>query len=198
MQRLAPQTGCALHVHAGEALEIVDPEGEQVADIAIFAQNDLNECFSSGRTLDYNSRIRISTGATLYSNRSNALFTIEHDDAGAHDYLLSPCSRRMFEILREMRSHPSCHDNLATALAPYGVDPDRIQATFNAFMCVDIAPDGSITIGPPASRAGDRIVLRAMADLLVGLTACSSEATNNGVCKPIAYRVLGNDGPQGA
>ena len=50
-------------------------------------------------------------------------------------------------------------------------------------------PDGTLHIDPPLSRAGDRFVVRAEADVFVGLTACSAEKSNGGVCKPIDYEV---------
>ncbi|MDP9016868.1 MAG: urea carboxylase-associated family protein, partial [Candidatus Eremiobacteraeota bacterium] len=187
---LEAQTGCALHMRAGERLEVIDVEGQQVADLAIFAQADLREYFSPGRTLDYNSRINVTTGARLYSNRSHPLMVIEADAVKVHDYLLTPCSSRMFEILHASPGHPSCHENLVRALGPFGIQDDDIHGTFNAFMRVDIALDGTITVGTPPSRAGDSIVFRAETDVLVALTACSSEHTNNGRCKAVAYRVF--------
>jgi uncharacterized protein YcgI (DUF1989 family) len=48
---------------------------------------------------------------------------------------------------------------------------------------------GGLHIDPPTSLAGDRIVIRAEMDLFVGLTACSAEKSNGGVCKPIDYEV---------
>lgn len=42
---------------------------------------------------------------------------------------------------------------------------------------------------PPSSRPGDRIVLRAEMDLHVGLTACSAEKSNGGICKPIDFYI---------
>jgi len=176
-------------MESGELLEVVSPCDEQVADLACFVREDPREYFSAGRTLDYNQTAFITTGATLYSNRSRPMMQIEHDDAGRHDYLLTPCSTEMFRILRRMEGHPSCHENLAKALGVYGISGDDIHATFNAFMRVDIAPGGKISIGAPSSRKGSRVVLRAQIDLIVGLTACSSEHSNNGTCKPIDYLV---------
>lgn len=190
MSRLEPQTGCALILRAGEALEVLSPRDEQVADLALYAYADPREYFSAGRTLDYNACVFLTTGSTLYSNRSTPMMRIELDHAGRHDYLLAPCSGRMYQILRNLDKHPSCHENLAKALQPFNISADDIHATFNAFMRVGIDLDGRTTVMPPSSRAGDRIVLRALVDLIVGLTACSSEQSNNGVCKPIDYRVI--------
>ena len=101
----------------------------------------------------------------------------------------------MFQILHKLDGHPSCQDNLVRALQPFNILDDDIHATFNAFMRVDIHSNGSIAVMPPSSRAGDRVVLRALVDLIVGLTACSSEHSNNGVCNPIDYRVIPRTDP---
>jgi len=42
---------------------------------------------------------------------------------------------------------------------------------------------------PPKTKAGDYIVIEAAMDLLIGLTACSAEMSNNYSFKPIGYRV---------
>ena len=96
----------------------------------------------------------------------------------------------MFEILRGERGHRSCLANLAQALAPFGLGQDDVHATFNAFMNVELFADGRIRVAAPVSGAGDRIVLRALTDLLIAVSACSSEHSNGGTCKPIGYRLL--------
>ena len=50
-------------------------------------------------------------------------------------------------------------------------------------------PGGELHIDPPTSVAGDRFSVRAEMDLHVGLTACSAEKSNGGVCKPIEFSV---------
>ncbi|MDP9017765.1 MAG: urea carboxylase-associated family protein [Candidatus Eremiobacteraeota bacterium] len=189
MQIVPAQSGVAFELKRGEAVEIVDPQGEQVADLVFYSTKDLKEYFSSGRTLDYNECQYLTTGGTLYSNRSNPMVAIEHDDVGVHDYLLTPCSARMFEILRGQFEHPSCMGNLAQCLAHYGIFSDDIHCTFNAFMNVVISPSGKMRVLPPRSEAGDRLLLRAQMDLVIGLTACSSEASNAGRCKPVMYAI---------
>ncbi|HEY0045919.1 MAG TPA: hypothetical protein VGB44_04320, partial [Flavobacterium sp.] len=42
---------------------------------------------------------------------------------------------------------------------------------------------------PPKSKAGDYIVIQAEIDLVIGLTACSAEMSNNYSFKPIGYEV---------
>jgi len=187
---LAPQTGTGLVVHRGELLRIIDPTGEQVSDLISFAKDDPREWLSSGRTIDYANTIYLTTGHTLYSNRSRPMWTVVEDTVGRHDFLLTPCSPETFTIIYGTTGHhPSCFENLAKNLAPFGITPDVIPTTLNVFMNVDVLPSGEIRILPPKSRAGDYLVLRAEMDLIVGVTACSAELSNNGSFKPIDVEV---------
>ncbi len=188
--RLEPQTGTAFELKAGQTLRVIDVEGEQVADLTAFARADSTEWLSSGRSIDYANTIYLTKGHILYSNRSRPMLTILEDEVGRHDFLLTPCSRETFEIIyKNTAPHPSCFENLWRNLAEFGVAPDAIPTTFNIFMNVEIAPDGTLSVLPPRSKAGQSITLRAEMDLLVGLTACSAEMSNNYRFKPIGYEI---------
>ena len=190
-RHLPPQTGTGLIVRRGQLLRIIDPRGEQVSDLVSFAEQDPREWLSSGRTIDYANTIYLTTGHVLYSNRSRPMWTIVEDVVGRHDFLLTPCSPETFTIIYGTTGHhPSCFENLATSLAPFGITPDMIPTTFNVFMNVEVASSGELTIGPPRSRGGDYILLRAEMDMIVGVTACSAELSNNGSFKPIDVELL--------
>ena len=192
MNRLTTQTGTGFLLPAGQTLTVVDPTGGQVSDFFCFGAQDHGEWLSNGRTIDYANKVFFSTGDTLYSNRSRPMATIVEDTCGRHDFLLTPCSQQTFDILYpdlDGSYHPSCFENLCTGLAPYDIEPDQISTTLNIFMNVWSEPSGELHIDPPTSVAGDRFVLRAEMDLHVGLTACSAEKSNGGVCKPIDYEI---------
>jgi len=189
-QRIAPQSGTAFLLRAGETLVVEDPEGEQVADLFAFCEGDRGETLSSGRSLDYAATLFLTTGHVLYSNRSRPMFTIGRDTVGRHDFLLTPCSQQTFEIIYgATQPHPSCFGNLRDAFARFGIAPDTIGTTFNVFMNVAIERDGKLVVKPPLSKAGDSIELLAEMDLLVGLTACSAEMSNNYAFKPICWHI---------
>ena len=191
--RLEPQTGTGFSLDKGQVLRVIDPEGKQVSDIIAFARTDKSEWLSSGRSIDYNNTVYLTTGHVLYSNRSNPMFTILEDRVGRHDFLLTPCSPETFEILYEGHEgyHPSCLENLTKNLERFGILVDDVPTTFNAFMNVDILPSGELKIGPPLSEPGDFLDLRAEMDLIVGVTACSAEMSNNYSFKPIEVEVYG-------
>lgn len=190
--RIAPRSGVAFELASGRSLVVTDPTGEQVADLLAFRRDDVREALSSGRTLDYASRIYLTVGDKLYSNRSNVLLEIVEDDVGRHDFLLTPCSKDTFRILYgDAEPHQGCFGNLAAALAPYGIEPDAIPVAFNCFMNVPVdGATGELRVDAPLSKAGDRIVFRAAEDLIVGLTACSALQSNNGSFKPIDYEIV--------
>jgi len=185
------RSGTAFTLGAGDLLTVIDPRGEQVADLLAFDAADTREVLSAGRTFDYAERIYLTTGDRLYSNRSNILLEIVEDSVGRHDFLLTPCSLATFDhFYPKLPRHRGCFGNLAAALEPYGIEPDAIPSAFNCFMNVPVDGEtGKLRVLPPISKAGDRIVFRATRDLIVGLTACSAPDSNGGTFKPIHYRV---------
>ena len=193
--RLDPQTGTGLRLPKGATLTLVDPCGEQVSDLFLFADDGVergDEWFSGGRTTDYANSIYVGPGGRLWSNRSRVLATIVEDTVGVHDLTLTPCSQDTFDILYPDlggAEHPSCFANLVGAFQAYGISPDRISTTLNVFMDVWTDLDGELHIDPPPTVPGDRFAVQAEVDLLVGITACSAEKSNNGRCTPIDYRV---------
>ena len=188
---IAPRSGVAFELRRGQRLKVIDPEGEQVADLLAFGRGDVGEALSSGRSLDYAGTIYLSTGDKLYSNRSTVLLEIVEDTVGRHDFLLTPCSEEMFRILYgDTHPHRGCFGNLAAALEPYGIGGDQLPVAFNIFMNVPVdGATGRFTVEPPLSRAGDYIVFEAMTDLVIGLTACSAGQSNNFRYKPIHYEI---------
>ena len=188
--RIAPRSGVAFELDKGDRLTVIDVEGQQVADLLAFVRDDIGEVISNGRTFDYEQTIALTTGHRLWSNRSNVLLSIEEDSVGRHDFLLTPCSEATFRhFYADKPVHRGCFGNLAEALAPWGIDADRIPVAFNCFMNVPVAADGGVSVLPPTSRAGDHITLRAHRDLVIGLTACSAYDSNGGSFKPIEYRI---------
>jgi uncharacterized protein YcgI (DUF1989 family) len=185
------RSGTAFRLAKGDRLIVIDPQGEQVADLLAFDADDLNEALSSGRTLDYAETIYLTTGNRLYSNRSRVMLEIVEDTVGRHDFLLTPCSIDTFlHFYPDLAPHRGCFGNLAAALEPFGIPPDRIPTAFNCFMNVPVdGVTGKLKVLPPTSRAGDHIAFRAERDLIIGLTACSAPDSNGGSFKPIHYRI---------
>jgi uncharacterized protein YcgI (DUF1989 family) len=188
-ERIPPRSGTAFVLRKGQTLRVIDPTGEQVADLLAFSHADTREAISSGRSLDYAGRIFLSTGDAIYSNRSRPMLSIVEDTVGRNDFTLTPCSADTFRILYgDAELDHGCQENFERVLAPYGISGDRIPVAFNIFMNVAIDGEtGAICVDPPRSKAGDYICFAAEMNLLIALTACSAPQSNNWSFKPIDY-----------
>lgn len=189
--KIEKQSGKAFTLKKGQRLKVIDPMGEQVSDMVLFNANDTREKLSSGKTMDFEETILITKGNFLWSNRSRKMMKILEDTNGRNDFLLAPCSPETFQIMyKNPDYHPSCFENLYTSLAPYDIKPDDVPTAFNIFMNVQFGLDGKLSVDPPLSKAGDYVLFEAEMDLIVALTACSAEDSNNGTFKPIHYQII--------
>ena len=188
-RRINPRSGVAFELREGQTLTVIDPEGAQVSDLLAYNLADTREVISNGRTFDYEETIKLSSGNTLWSNRSNRMLKIVQDTVGTHDFLLTPCSVATFaHFYPDKPVHRGCFGNLTEALEPFGIAEDDIPCAFNVFMNVPVdGSSGKLSVETPPSKAGDRIVLKALMDCVIGLTACSAYASNGGSFKPIDY-----------
>ena len=184
--------GVGLRLRRGEQLRVIDPEGGQSGDLVAFS-HDGRERLSNGRTFDYGGTIYVSTGNTLWSDRSNPMLTIVADDVGKHDFLYTACSQEMYRIQYEVTGvHPNCNDNLCRALRELGIEPEPLPTPLNVFMNVDVVAGGRLVFAPPRSRAGDAIVLRAEMDLAIALSSCPASLCNAGAPpRPLAFEIAG-------
>ena len=191
-QIIEKQSGTAFRLQKGQILKVIDPQGEQVSDMVLFNAEDPREKISSGKTLDFEESILITKGNFLWSNRSQKMMKILEDSNGRNDFLLAPCSPETFQIMYDNPNyHPSCFENLYTSLKPFGIEPDDVPTAFNIFMNVQFDEKGRLSVNPPLSKSGDYLLFEAQMNLLVALTACSAEDSNNGSFKPIHYEILG-------
>jgi hypothetical protein len=192
MNIIQPRSGTSFTLSKGQRVKITDIQGEQVSDFLCFNAHDKKEYLSSGRTIDYAETIYLTKGHPFYSNRSNVMFEIVEDTVGRHDFLLTPCSADTFRIIYgHTHPHRGCFGNLCAALEQYGIGPDDIPITFNIFMHVAVnGESGKVDVLPPKSKAGDYVIIEAKMDLIVGVTACSAEMSNNYSFKPIGYEIL--------
>lgn len=191
VQIIKKQSGTAFKLKKGQKLKVIDPQGEQVSDMVLFNAEDVREKISSGKTLDFEESILISKGNWLWSNRSRKMMKILEDTNGRNDFLLAPCSPETFKIMYNNPDyHPSCFENLYTNLDKFGIEPDDVPTAFNIFMNVQFDKNGKLSVDPPLSKAGDYVLFEAEMDLIVALTACSAEDSNNGSFKPIHYEIF--------
>lgn len=191
MSVIQPRHGAGFELRKGQKLKVTDLKGEQVSDFFCYFKDDIEDYLSSGRTLDYLSKLIPTTGDLLYSSKSRPMAKIVEDTVGRHDFLLTPCSKDTFRIIyNDQDPHHGCEGNLVKAFAGLGLQLTALPTTLNLFMNVVVDGQGKLKVEAPLSKAADYIVIEALEDLLVGLTACSALQSNNGSFKPIGYEIL--------
>ena len=182
-------------VRCGQRLRLIQVEGEQVADAIFFNANDYREAFHAGHSaymacLEGTGSIKRLTHLYSKPPRENVMLTVTADPVGIHfAYIGTRCSRLIYRTRDKVDAppHRTCQDNLAEAIAPYGLTPDDVPDVFNIWMNVDIDKNDRFVVKPPTVKRGDFIELRADMDCLVAVSACPSDraAVNNFQIKPL-------------
>jgi uncharacterized protein YcgI (DUF1989 family) len=174
--------GRALVVLRGQVLRLTLIDGIQVADCTFLNADDHREVYHAGQTVALN--LIEGTGTMrrvgkLYSKppRENVMMTVVDDPVGTHFvWNGGRCSRMVYALLDGITDpHRTCQDNLAEALAPYGLTGDDVPDVFNAFMNVDVIEDRQLVIKTPEARKGDYLDLRAEMNVLAAISACPRE-----------------------
>ena len=163
---------------------MIDIEGGQVVDFFAEVSGNANEFLSTGVTIDCNESLKLNIGDMIYTNLYRPMMKVLSDDVGEHD-LLHPCCRtEMYDFFyHNGEGHPNCFDNINSALERHRA----IITPVNLFMHTKIHINGNISVEKPVSKAGDKIILKALMDITLGVAACSvSESKcNSGTCSPV-------------
>lgn len=186
------QCGKAFKVAKGNIITIIDIKGQQVADFFAINLRNTNEFLSTGVTIDCNNCIKLRKFDTIYTNLYNPMFKVLEDDVEEHDLIHPCCRQEMYEFFyKNGRNHKNCLDNINNNISQYGIPAKNIIYPINFFMHTDIKEDGTVSVKTPCSKAGDKIVLTAEIDAIIGIAACSvSESKCNGYgCTDIKIKI---------
>jgi uncharacterized protein YcgI (DUF1989 family) len=185
--------GRAFPVPNGALLEIVDVEGQQVADFISIIENDPKEWLSATHSRSTFLRLNLKVGDRLQTNWRRDMYEVVSDDVGMHDLITSMCDARRYLIDYGVENHRSCRSNFTEALAPWRYEEWQIPDVINIFQNAPIHADRTFGNEIPTSKAGDKIVLRAMVDgIVAAISACPQDlnACNGFHPSPILARIL--------
>jgi len=175
MVSIAARRASAVEVNEGERIQIVDQSGKQSAVLVAFKKDDRSEYASTTHTIEGLGSVMLRLNAHIVSNRRNWLLRLEEDTVGRHDMIMPACDGKRFLDYYGVPDHPNCQDNLTTVLTEYNIPYDRLPNPFNFFMHTAILSRGEIEVREPLSEASDFVVLRAMTDLVIAVSACPNE-----------------------
>ncbi|HEV2528557.1 MAG TPA: urea carboxylase-associated family protein [Thermomicrobiales bacterium] len=214
-RQIHPGEAFAAHVPAGGLVEVVDLEGQQVAELVAFNASDPGERTSLGVTRQNSRSIAFQLGMSLYSSRGNAMLELVEDTVGRHDLLWSaatnppasapttaddasssdaaPGDAVEDETVAEPAKVPGAEAvpaGFAVALAEHDLGQADAPDPVNLFMNLGVMQKGDLEVREPTSERGDRVVLRAAMDLLIAVRCSSAtDATNAGKPTDILVRV---------
>jgi hypothetical protein len=185
--------GRAFSVPKGALLEIVDVDGQQVADFISVIENDHKEWLSATHTRSTLLRLNLRVGDRLQTNWRRDMYEVVSDDVGMHDLITSMCDARRYRIDYGVENHRSCRSNFLEALAPWRFEEWQIPDVINIFQNAPIHADRSFGNEIPTSKPGDKIVLRALLDgIIAAVSACPQDLNpcNGFHPSPILARIL--------
>lgn len=183
---MAPATGWADVVKAGQRLRVTDLEGLQVVDMAVFNEHNLREKLSTSNSRTraglervaedgFHPRDRLFEGDLLMSTINSEMMRITADTAevkGMHDVHGRMCNRHLYAALGAGEKD-GCHEIISGVVAPWDLRAEDIPDTIDLFMnfhhdCGNrwwVIEDG-------VSKPGDYIEFAALMDCVVALSNC--------------------------
>ena len=183
----------AFRVPKGALLEIVDVEGQQVADFISINEKDRTEWMSATHTRSSTLHLNLKVGDRIQTNWRHDIYEVITDDVGMHDLITSMCDARRYKLDYGVENHRSCRSNFLEALQPWKYQEWEIPDVINVFQNAPILPDRTFGNDIPLSKPGDKLVLRALIDGVVGaISACPQDLNpcNGFHPSPILARIV--------
>jgi uncharacterized protein len=164
-------------VKTGQALRIVDVEGNQAADTLFFNAADVAERYSAVDTIREQRNVYLSCGSKLLSTAGNVMAEIVADTVGRHDTLGGACAAESNTVryALEKRTMHACRDSYLLAVAQHdrlGLAKRDLSHNINFFMNVPVTTDGGLTFADGLSGPGQYVELRAAMDIIVLISNC--------------------------
>jgi uncharacterized protein YcgI (DUF1989 family) len=193
VEELPARQGRAVRVARGQALRIINTFGTQVVDFWAFDAKDLSVYLSMQHTRATLSRLTPRAGDLLVDNLREPMLSFEADSSpGVHDTLIPPCDPARYAKLGCAADHASCADNLHRALAALDLKVAECPASFNLWMNIPVLPNLEIEWRETVSKPGDSLVLRALIDCIMVMSACPQDIVRINAGHPVSahYAIL--------
>jgi uncharacterized protein YcgI (DUF1989 family) len=150
-------------------------------------------------------KVTPAVGDVMVSQKRHPMVKlIEDTSPGVHDTLMAACDRWRYSELGVQGYHESCTDNFWDAVHALSSSPDlsteqqdmlqelraelggKVPDPFNLFMNIPITQEGEgakrgVSFEAPITKQGDYVVLEALRDVVVVMSACPQDVlTING------------------
>jgi urea carboxylase-associated protein 1 len=181
-------------VRRGQALRIVDLEGNQAVDTLFFNAKDPSERYSAVDTIREQGAIYLSTGSPLISTEGRVLLNITADTCGRHDTLGGACAAESNQVRYaiEKKYMHSCRDNFLLEIQQRRPELSKrdLTANINFFMNVPVTPEGGLDFDDGISAPGRYVEMRAEEDVIVLISNCPQLNNPCNGYNPTPVRIL--------
>lgn len=165
--------GRAVEMAAGQRIRVTTPKGRQAADFFAYAANNPAEWLSPMHTWVWTRSLRPRPGDTFLSRFRRPLLDFVEDTAdGVHDMMIAACDQFRYEQLGFEGPHPSCAENLQTAMRRLGREVTVVPQPVNFFTHTRVEADGHLASPPNPVPAGAYVELAARRDLICVVSSC--------------------------
>ncbi len=191
--------GRTFEVRSGQFITVIDRDGQQAADFVAIVNGQPEQYLSPTHTRRRLNSLFFAIGDSLYSNVDEPLLQVLHDTVGVHDANVPACDCTRFSVDFGVDGHRNCLDNMHEGLSHYGVLPVNVPEPFNLFQNGPVTADCRMQVTDPTSKAGDRIVFRALKDLVCAVSSCPQDIIpGNGLLVTPIDIVISDDEPSHA
>jgi uncharacterized protein YcgI (DUF1989 family) len=212
---VAPRSGAAWPVMAGQRCRISTPAGPQAGDLNLWNLHNPREHLWVGRTRQLEGS-HVTTDSRLWSTRPylRPMATIIGDTlptepsslgARCHDLLGTGCDPFIWRLLNGTEYPNTCYANLARAIARHHLTEFDVHDVVNLFMRTGLTPRaGLYFMEPVPARPGDYIEFVAEMDLLCAVSSCPAgnitvphlgpgHGDPDDTCRPLGVEVFAVD-----
>ena len=148
-------------------------QGQQICDFFAFRRDNPREYLSPAHTRIALRRLVLRPGDKLLSVFRLPMFEIVEDTSpGIHDMIVPSCDRQRYLLGFGIYDHDNCRDNLHRCVSDLKIPYEYLPDPINFFQCTPVDGEGNIGRGSAQTKPGDKIVLRALMDMIVVGSAC--------------------------
>ena len=170
---IAPGEGRGFRVSKEQHILVTTPKGQQAADFFAYSENNINEWLSPNHTWVWTRSVRPRRGDIILSRFRRPMIEFVEDGAdGFHDMMIAACDQFRYEQLGFSGNHPSCSENLRTAMQRHGHNIQVIPQPINFFTHTLVTEEGGFISPPNPVKPGAYVKLQALMDLICVVSSC--------------------------
>lgn len=182
-----------IEVRSGQLLEVENIEGNQVCDFFAFSLANIRESLSPGHMRSVMRRVYFNVGDKFWTVLRNPMFEVVEDTVRVHDFCMPACDPGRYLMDFGKSEHRCCRVNLSETMSDYNIPYEYLPDPVNLFQPTPVNADGTVGGGMSPAKPGDKVVLRALMDVLAVGSACPQDQTPLNNYKPTNIRFTVKD-----